>query len=169
MFTSKVLHHSAGSPSGVSSPLMPALQTSRSTSPASSAQRSTSWRLATSPTSARPPISRATAPTCSCVRPVTMTRMPASASSRAMFSPMPRPPPVTSALPDNGTADLLQAFGVLERGQIAGILAEHARAHGAPDDLRRPRLRQRADPEDALGLERLAEGIGDRGRDQLVV
>src|SRR5437868_12845994 len=166
MFTSKVLHHSTGSPSGVSSPLVPALQTSRSTSPASSAQRSTSSRFDTSPTSARPPMSRATAPTCSCVRPVTMTRIPAPASSRAMFSPMPRPPPVTSALPDNGTADLLQALGVLERGQVTGILAEHARAHGAADDLRRPRLRQRPDPEDPLGLERLAERIRDRVRDQ---
>ena len=76
-----------------------------------------------------------------------------------MFSPIPRPPPVTSALPDNGTADLLQAFRVLERGQVAGILPEHARAHGAAHDLRRPRLRQRADPEDPLRLERLAERL----------
>src|SRR5436305_14137971 len=110
--------------------------------------------------SARPPISRATDSTCSAVRPVTRTRMPAAASARAMFSPMPRPPPVTSALPDNGTADLLQGLRIFERGQVAGIFSEHTRAHGAAHDLRRARLRKRADPEDALRLERLAERLG---------
>src|ERR1700730_5038168 len=148
---------------------MPALQTRRSTSPASLAQRSTSSRFETSPTSARPPMSRATVSTCFCVRPVTRTRMPAAASSRAMFSPIPRPPPVTRALPDNGTADLLQALRVLERRQVAGILSEHARTNCAADDLCRPRLRQRSDPENPVGLERLAERIGDGVRDTLVL
>ena len=60
---------------------------------------STSVSRETSPTSARPPISAATASTCAAVRPVTATRMPAAASSRAIPLPMPRPPPVTSATP----------------------------------------------------------------------
>ena len=59
------------------------------------------------------------------VRPLTATRIPASASSRAIEAPIPRPPPVTSATPSSrsdGTRDLLQRLGVLERREVARIL-----------------------------------------------
>src|SRR5438094_5532657 len=117
----------------------------------------------TSPTTASPPISVATASTCSRVRAETATRAPADASSRAMFAPIPRPPPVTSAIcpSSSGKAlDLLQRLRVLERREIARILADRFRAYRAPDDLRTPRFRQRADPDDSLRLERLAQ-VGD--------
>ena len=93
-----------------------------------------------------------------------------------MFAPMPRPPPVTRATPSiaapraqSSTSDLLQRLRVLERRQVAGILPERPRANRAAHDLRRARLRQRGDPEDALGLERLAEHVRDRARDARVV
>src|SRR5690242_805076 len=85
-----------------------------------------------------------------------------------MFAPIPRPPPVTTAL-GNGSPDLFERVGVLERREIAWILAERARPHGAADDLRGAGLRQRAHPDDPVGLERLAEHVGDRGRDLRLV
>src|SRR5581483_1654940 len=171
-FTSNTCHHSRTSGNGPSGPAMPALFTSRSTGPASPAQRATSSRFETSPTSARPPISFATERTSSAVRPVTSTSMPARASSRAMFAPMPRPPPVTSAFPlssADSICDLLQGFGVLERRDVSGIGAHRLCANGSPDDLRRSRLRQRAHPEDPVGLERLPECRGDGLGDSLAV
>src|SRR5437764_1461368 len=140
---------------------MPAFATRRSISPISAIQRSTSSRREASPTSARPPISAATASTSSAVRAVTTTSIPAAASSRATSAPIPRPPPVTSARPSrrssDDTCDLLQRLGVLERRQIARVLPEDARANRAADDLRAPRLRQRADEQDPLRAESLAE------------
>ena len=94
------------------------------------------------------------------VRAVTATRMPASASSRAIEAPIPRPPPVTSATPSSGsdgTRDLLQRLRVLERREVARILPERSRPHGAADDLRAARLRERGDEDDPIGRERLAE------------
>src|SRR5205807_8086158 len=119
----------------------------------------------TSPTSARPPISAATASTSAAVRAVTATCIPAAASSRATFAPIPRPPPVTSATPSrrssDGTCDLLQCFRVLERREVARVLPQDARANRAADDLRAPRLRQRADEEDPLRPEGLAQLVRD--------
>src|SRR2546430_227737 len=164
-FTSNVCHHASGSAKSSSGPAIPALQTSRSTPPTSAAHRSTSSRFDTSPTSARPSMSAATRSTCPPVRPVTVTCIPAAASSRAMLSPIPRPPPVTSATSANGSADLVERLRILERRQVAGILAEGARLHRAPHDLGGARLRQGGDPHDSLRLERLAErvrdGVGD--------
>src|SRR5437764_4711285 len=99
--TSKTRHHADGSSSrnDAVGPATPALLTRRSTPPSSANHRSTSSSRETSPTSARPPISRATDSTCSLVRAVTATSIPAAASSRATFAPIPRPPPVTSATP----------------------------------------------------------------------
>src|SRR5688500_4364120 len=77
---------------------MPAFATTRSSGSAAAIIRSTSSRFETSPTTAAPPISVATASTWSLVRPVTVTCQPAVASSRAIPAPIPRPPPVTSAL-----------------------------------------------------------------------
>src|SRR5207248_5486016 len=121
----------------------------------------TSSSLDTSATMPTPPISRATPSTCSRERAETATRIPAAASSRAMFAPIPRPPPVTSATwpssSDDGTGDLVEDIWVLQRRKIAGILAEHARTDGAAHDLRAPRLRQCRHEQDAVRLERLAE------------
>src|SRR5206468_5946981 len=88
-----------------------------------------------------------------------------------MLSPIPRPPPVTSALSGasaNRPTDRLERLGILERRQVARILAERAGPHRAADDLGGARLRQRADPDDPLRLERLAEGAGDRVCDRFV-
>jgi hypothetical protein len=93
---------------------MPAFATSRSIGPSSrstvSTIRSTSSRFETSASIASPPISFATSSTCARVRAETATRMPARANSRAIFAPIPRPPPVTNATPESsdGTGDLLQ-------------------------------------------------------------
>src|SRR5579862_2539429 len=170
-FTSNTCHHSSTPGSASPGPEMPALFTSRSTAPTSPHQRATSSRFETSPTSARPPISSATDCTSPAVRPVTMTSMPARASSRAMFAPMPRPPPVTSAVPrrSDSICDLLQGLGVLESGQVARILAERTRTDGAPHDLRRARLRERGHPHDAVRLERLPQRIRNSGGDERVV
>src|ERR671938_1280641 len=108
----------------------------------------------------RPPISAATASTCSAVRAVTATCIPAAASSRATSAPIPRPPPVTSATPSSrsdDTCDLLQCLGVLERREVARVLPEDARANRAADDLRAPRLRQRADEQDPLRAKRVPQ------------
>ena len=51
----------------------------------------------TSPTTARPPIARATSPALALSRSKTTIWAPADASRRQMASPMPRPPPVTRA------------------------------------------------------------------------
>src|ERR671930_145851 len=86
---------------------------------------------------------------------------PSLATQRSTSAPIPRPPPVTSATPSrrssDGTCNLLQRFRVLERREVARILPQHARANRAAHDLRAPRLRQRADEEDPLRAERLAE------------
>src|SRR4029079_4444635 len=97
--TSNTRHQSSGS-SSQDSPRapVPAFATRRSTSPASANQAVTSSRALTSPTSARPPISAATLSTCSAVRPVTVTSIPAVSGSRALFAPIPRPPPVINAV-----------------------------------------------------------------------
>src|SRR5947208_12495 len=76
----------------------------------------------------------------------------------------PRPPPVTRAAPSSwsdDTCDLLQCLGVLERREVARVLSEHPRSDGAADDLRAPRLRQRADEQDPLRTEGLAELVRD--------
>src|SRR5438067_3386227 len=139
---------------------MPAFATSRSTAPSSPIHRSTSLRLETSPTSPVPPISAATASTCSRVRPVTATRIPADARSRAMPAPIPRPPPVTRARPSSRSDDtryLLPRLRVLHRRQVTGVLPEGASPHRPPDDLRAARFRERGDEQDPIRPERLAE------------
>ncbi len=76
---------------------------------------------------------------------------PPPSSSRAIEAPIPRPPPVTRATPSSrsdGTRDLLQRLGVLERREVARDPRPSARrAHGAPHDLRAARLRKRGDEE----------------------
>src|SRR5262249_54678214 len=117
-----------------------------------------------SPGSPSPPISAASPSTCSVVRPVTATRMPASASSRAIDAPIPRPPPVTSATPSSasaGTRDLLERLRVLERRQVSRILAERPCADRATHDLCAPGLRESGDEDHAVGGERLAELVRD--------
>src|SRR5437763_8560234 len=139
---------------------MPAFATSRSTARSSSIHRSTSSRLETSPTSPVPPISAATASTCSRVRPATATRIPADARSRAMPAPIPRPPPVTRARPSSRSDDtryLLQRLWVLHRRQVTGVLPEGASPHRPPDDLRAARFRERGDEQDPIRPERLSE------------
>src|SRR5688572_10302612 len=141
---------------------MPAFATSRSIGPAASSIRSTSARLETSPTTAAPPISAATASTCPPVRPVTVTCQPAPASSRARLAPMPRPPPVTRAL--DGMSDLRGRGGYVhgvcrsmlapaqeqERyGQRLEAGADHVRGAVAPDI---GRLAQGGLDEDASGV-----------------
>ena len=80
---------------------MPALFASRSIGPSSRSTvaiiASTSACLLTSAVTASPPISCAVSSTWSLDRAATATRIPASASSRAIPRPMPRPPPVTRA------------------------------------------------------------------------
>src|SRR5262249_52773804 len=99
-FTSNTCHHSAGSTSvrGPVGPLIPALSTRSSTSPAAATARSTESREETSSSTAVPPTSAATASTCPRVRAPTTTDQPSSASARATLAPIPRPPPVTSAI-----------------------------------------------------------------------
>src|SRR6266545_2712701 len=152
---------------------MPALATRRSRAPrpcsTSATIRSTSSRLETSATTARPPISLATCSTSSRVRAETATRIPADASSRAMLAPIPRPPPVTSAIcplrsPD-GTRDLVQNVRIFERGQVPGIFPENAGANGAADDFRAASLRERGHEDDPLRLEGFAELVRDARRD----
>src|SRR5262245_5327195 len=168
-FTSKTRHHSSGVISQAIPRLPPpAFATSRSTAPISSKPRSTDSCELTSISTARPPISDATASISARVRAATATSQPSRASARAILAPIPRPPPVTSAL-GNRPSDLLERLRVLERGEVARVLAEHPRTDGAADDLRGARLRQRGHPEDAVRLERLAEHVCDRGRDALVV
>src|SRR5205814_4078527 len=65
--------HGSSSRNDAVGPATPALLTRRSTPPSSANHRSTSSSRETSPTSARPPISRATDSTCSLVRAVTAT------------------------------------------------------------------------------------------------
>src|SRR5437764_143221 len=100
-------------------------------------------------------------------RAVTATSIPARANSRATPAPIPRPPPVTSATPSSrspseDTRDLLERLGVLERRQVAGILAQHAGADGTAHDLRAAGLRERGHEEDSLRPERLPELRRDR-------
>src|SRR6476646_11549510 len=90
---------------------MPALATSRSTSRTWATMRSTEPRSQTSTCTHSPPISAATACTCPPLRAPTTTSQPSPASARAIPAPIPRPPPVTSALiagtlaPDPATTD----------------------------------------------------------------
>src|SRR5581483_5223631 len=125
--------------------------------PISPNARSTSSCEETSMTMPRPPISAATDSTSSRVRAVTTTSKPSPARARAIDAPIPRPPPVTTAVSGNGGLDRLEGLGVLERRQVARVGAERLRLHGAADDLRRARLRQRVDEEDTVRPERLAE------------
>ena len=79
---------------------MPAFSTAQS-SPPSAATVSATTRSAVagslmSPTIATPPMSPATAAIGSGRRPFTATRQPSAANRRAIASPMPLPPPVTS-------------------------------------------------------------------------
>src|SRR5438552_3404750 len=156
-FTSRTRHQSSGSASQVAPAWlpMPAFATSRSTGTAAKAC-STAAGSDTSSSTARPPISAATASTWSSERAATVTSQPSAASERATLALIPRPPPVMNALA-NRRLDRVERLGVLERGQVAGIGAERLGPDGAPYDLRRARLRQRVDEEDALGLEGLAE------------
>src|SRR6478736_642800 len=141
---------------------MPAFATSRSTCPTSSNPRSTESCDATSISSARPPVSAATASISARERAVTTTDQPSPASARAMFAPIPRPPPVMTATPSgNGGLDLVERLGILERREVARVGSEGLRADGAPHDLRRARLGQGFDEEDAVRLERLPELGGD--------
>src|SRR6266545_748554 len=178
--TSCTCHQSSGSTFHVapSGPPTPAFATKRSIGsppPISNSTlatiRATSSRFETSPTTASPPISSATRSTCSRVLAETATRMPAEASSRAMFAPMPRPPPVTSAIcpssSGNRARDLVEGIRVLERGQVAGILAEHTRADGSAHDLGAARLGERRDEHDPLRLEGLPQLVRYRGGDLL--
>src|SRR5215831_385141 len=120
----------------------------------------------TSSSTARPPISSATVSTSALVRAPTTTEKPSSASARATLAPTPRPPPVTNASRSaNRGPDLVERLGVLDRREVAGVDAEGGRAHGAPHDLRRARLRQRLDEDDPVRLERPPELGGDRVRD----
>src|SRR4051794_16232896 len=158
-FTSKACHQSAGSASHVLSWLpVPAFATSSSTAPHSASPRSTDSRDVTSISIARPSISSATDSIWSRERAVTVTDQPSPASARAMFAPIPRPPPVTTAMRSgNGCLDRLERLRVLERREVAGVRSERLRAHGAAHDLRQARLRQRLDEEDAIRLEHPAE------------
>src|SRR6266508_4460046 len=178
--TSCTCHQSSGSTFHVAppGPPTPAFATKRSICsppPISNSTlatiRATSSRFETSATRASPPISSATRSTCSWVRAETATRMPAEASSRAMSAPMPRPPPVTSAIcpssSGNRARDLVQRIRVFERGEVAGILSEHACADGSAHDLGAAGLRERRDEHDPLRLEGLPELVCHRGRDLL--
>src|SRR3954465_6333890 len=182
-FTSWTRHHSSGSTSQVGPSWLPipALATSSVSGPSSRSVSATAFstapRSVTSSSRARPPISLATSSTCSRVRAATATRAPASASSRAMSAPMPRPPPVTSAISFLNSSpattrgyvraragsgprrrfDLVERFRVLQGREVAGIVAEGLRAHGAADDLRAASLRERRDEEDPLRCKRLAQ------------
>src|SRR3982751_6056013 len=125
---------------------------------------STDSRCETSATIGYASISSASSSSSSLVRAAIATPAPADRNSRAMFAPMPRPPPVTSAICPSSSGkglDLLQRFGILQRRQVPWILPDRLRADGASHDLRAARLRQRADPFDSLGLERLAERCRD--------
>src|SRR5579859_4016682 len=103
--TSNTRHQSAGSSSQIGSasdePVMPALLTSTSMGPSSRSTRATmrptESSSATSASTATPPTSFATPSICSRDRAATATFIPAAASSIATLSPIPRPPPVTSA------------------------------------------------------------------------
>src|SRR5262249_45960730 len=140
----------------------PAFAKRKSTWPASANARSTESASDTSSSIARPPISSATASIWSRVRAATITSQPSFASTRAVFAPIPRPPPVMSAtLSGNCCSNRLEGLGVLQRRQVAGVGAERGRLHRAAHDLRGARLRQRVDEEDAIRLERLAELGGD--------
>src|SRR5262245_17937061 len=151
---------------------MPALQTSSSIGPRSfstvSTQRSTSSALETSPTRSRPPASVAIGSVVPRVRPGVATCIPASASSRTIEAPIPRPPPVTSATPSrrsDGTLYLLERLRVLECGEVPRVLSERAGAHRPADDLRAPCLRQGRHEDDAVRCERLAELLRHGGSD----
>ena len=144
---------------------MPALQTSRSSSPTSLAQRVDVVALrdvADERASADRPPRRAS--TCSRVRPVTATCMPAAASSRAMFSPIPRPPPVTSATASRSDWPSRRSPPVTPGSRATTGRPDpcraRARARRGARSSPTARLRQRGDPEDALRLERLAEHVG---------
>src|SRR5690348_16729277 len=141
---------------------MPAFATSRSTWPISANASATDSRDATSIATARPPVSAATPSIWSRERAETTTDQPSPASERAIEAPIPRPPPVMTATPSgNRGSNRLEGLRVLQRREVAWIGAERRRLHGAADDLRRARPRQRIDEEDAVGLERLAELVRD--------
>src|SRR5690242_14520725 len=143
---------------------MPAFANRKSTWPISPNARSTSSRRATSICTARPPISSATKSISSRERAPTTTDQPSPARARAVFAPMPRPPPVTTATPSgNRGLDLIERFRVLERGEVARVGAQGLRSYRAADDLGRARLRERLDEEHAVRLERLSELVGDVG------
>src|SRR5919198_1583285 len=165
--TSKTRHHSRGSRSHVAPSWLPipAFATSRSTGADSA--RSTAAASETSSWTARPPISAATASTWSSERAATVTSQPSAASTRAMFAPIPRPPPVTKAS-GNRSLDCVERLRVLERRYVAGVGSERLRADGTAHDLRRARLRQCVDEEHAVRLERLTELRSDVRRDLLL-
>src|SRR4051812_40103112 len=148
-FTSNVRQKSFSFP-------MPAFATSRSNAPISAKTRATDSRAETSSSIAVPPISCATVSIWSGERAVTTTSQPSRASAREMFAPIPRPPPVTTALA-NCFLDHVQCLRVLERRQVARVGAERRRLQRAAHDLRRTRLRKRVDEEDPVRLECLAE------------
>src|SRR5215218_10652201 len=67
--------------------------------------------------------------------------------------------------PLDGAPDLVERFGILERREVAGILAERSGPDGAPDDLRAPSLGQRGDKDHTLGPEGLPELVRRRASD----
>src|SRR5215211_2441966 len=67
--------------------------------------------------------------------------------------------------PLDGAPDLVERFGILERREVAGILAERSGPDGAPDDLRAPSLGKRGDKDHTLGPEGLPELVRRRASD----
>src|SRR5882724_1525690 len=61
--------------------------------------------------------------------------------------------------------DLVEGFRVLQRGQVAGFLAQDARSHRPPDDLCAARLRERRNENDPLRFEGFPQLFVDIARD----
>src|SRR5271157_708079 len=182
--TSKVLVNRPWSCSinGPYAGLVPALFTRMSMLPNRSSVRSTQ-RLAASSSTACAATPRALSPICaaaasalSCLREVTTTFAPASASCCAIANPIPRDAPVMIAVRPVRSNDMSAHFGDLDRGGLVSVLAQFLTGDGtlvhlvrAVGEAQRAQVRPRQGKREVVGhpaaAVHLNRSVDDRQRD----